>query len=314
MPRYRKRRKRLQDAQHLLQVVGRMQESSPVWEYLKKQADDQYEIGRFHKHKLRALSSPQNAARTVLHELHKHQRGEEIGGGITEFIKWAFEATRIPAALAKLLPDKYTHNELTKRQKQVAKALDLTYKAVDERPAKVGGLVRLPEYDSDRCSVWKQPDGDYLVTVHGTVPTASDLWSDAKIAAGATEIHNEEVEKLLQKLNEQGHRFDIAGHSLGTQFIQSSEKLENADEIYLFNPASSPCQDTELLENRANDDRYTYFVNPSDLVSDGLFQQMSSEKMNSDYVGHAKLSPLAAHTLEQWYGDLPDEDENEPEE
>ena len=77
--------------------------------------------------------------------------------------------------------------------------------------------------------------------------------------------------------------------------------LSNADSIYLFNPASSPFQNKDTLANRANDDRYTYFINPSDMVSDGLFQQMDWGKVNNSYIGEFNFSPLTAHSMDQWY-------------
>ena len=96
--------------------------------------------------------------------------------------------------------------------------------------------------------------------------------------------------------------FDIAGHSLATTFIQNLD-LTNADSIYLFNPASSPFQSNDVLSERANDPRYQYFINPSDLVSDALFENMNEESINNAYVSDFKFSPLTAHGLTQWYPD-----------
>ena len=189
-----------------------------------------------------------------------------------------------------------------------AKALNETYKAVEERPDKVGSLVRLKEYDNDRYSVWKEPNGQVLVTVHGTEGSnISDWIDDAKIMLGG-DAHSGDVRELFQRLDTEGLTYDVAAHSLGTQFVQNAEK-NNADKILLFNPASSPTQSGEYLNSLANDERYTYFINPSDVVSKALWQQMEDEKVGESYISEARYSPLAAHSMSQWVDD-PQTDEN----
>ena len=60
----------------------------------------------------------------------------------------------------------------------------------------------------------------------------------------------------------------------------------------------------EYLNKIANDPSYTYFVNPSDVVSQALFQNMNEETINNNYVAPYMYSELAAHSLSQWYAGM----------
>lgn len=94
--------------------------------------------------------------------------------------------------------------------------------------------------------------------------------------------------------------YDVAAHSLGTDFvINGLQSDEHVDGVYLFSPASSALQHTELLNERANDEKYTYFINPSDTISHPLWQEQTDETMEkSTYVGDYAWNPLTAHGLE----------------
>ena len=63
-----------------------------------------------------------------------------------------------------------------------------------------------------------------------------------------------------------------------------------------------------MLSERANNNDYTYFISPSDLVSNGLFQQMSNESVNNNYISNYQFSPLSSHQLNQWYRNVDDTD------
>jgi len=305
MPRYTRRAKKFKgfdSAGEILQYLHRTPQDAKTWQHFQAEAGKLMESSQFHRHKLRRVTqgTPHTVARHVLHELHRKRRGDEIGGGILELFRWLGDATRIPGAIAALMPSQHAHNPLHYKQQQIAYAVDVTYKDVSQRPDRIGELTRVPEYDTGRHSVWQQLNGQYLVTVHGTKLEAGDLWDDAKISAGAMNIQDEGLNQLLSAFEAKGIKFDIAGHSLATEFITNTH-LQNADEIMLFNPASSPLQSTDELTQRANDERFTYFLNPSDLVSSGLYYQMTNETANNNHIGHYNFSPIAAHSLDQWY-------------
>lgn len=202
----------------------------------------------------------------------------------------------------------YETRAIPKEEQAFAKATDATYKAVGERPAEVEGLKRLPEYDQDRYSVWEEPNGQYLITVRGSELSAMDVISDAGIALGGTmqSLGEGSVQEIFTKFDEEGRTYDVSGHSLATQYIQNGTH-ENVDSIYLFSPASSPLMESDYLEEQASDPDYTYFISPSDPVSEALWHKMDTEYVNSNvYVGDYAWSPLAAHSLSQYYPDLDD--------
>ena len=269
------------------------------------------------KKSLRAITTrhPYQLAGDVLLDLH-HTKGELRGGGIVEALHTIGSSVANITGVSKLkeiLFGKADNKELSNEQKYFAKALDSTYKDIEERPLKVGPLNRLPQFDNKRYSVWQEPNGQLLVTIHGTKMNVGDLWDDAKILSGSSTISDDSVKHLFQSLDKLNLTYDVAGHSLSTEFIVNGlEKDEHVDKIMLFNPASSPFQNTDDLKEKANNDKYTYFINPSDVVSHGLYQQMSNETIkNNSYIGDYRWNPLNAHSLEQWYGDIDDIDDAE---
>ena len=306
MPRYRRKKEYngFRNVNHLVQFLTRTSPNSKEWAYFKKAASkhDQSDF-RARTQSLHSIENkhPKDVAKDVLHELRKHRRDEDIGGGITETLHFLGNATRIPGAIQSLIANPYIHKEIPYEKKQIANALDLTYKDIGQRPARVGNLTRVSKYDTPRYSVWKQINGQYLITVHGTkLSNASDIGDDLKLAVGFSNAESKELQSLVKEFTKAGIEYDIAGHSLATEFIQNLD-LSNADSIYLFNAASSPLQSSQVLNERANDDKYTYFLNPSDLVSDGIFHQMNNNTLANSYIGKYNFSPLSAHSLSQWY-------------
>ena len=308
MPRYRKSNpdyKGFHNARHMMQYLTRTGRESKDWKYFVKKANEHNQSELFlSPTALMKIKTkhPKDIATDVLQEMKKHRRNEPVGGGITEAINWFGNAARIPGYVKNLIWDPYNHKSIPNEKQEVALALQKTYE--EQRPDRVGSLVRLPEYDTDRYAVWREPNGQRLITVHGTSLSGGDIKDDLSIAVGYTETESSELNQLIQTFEKENITYDIAGHSLATTFIQNLD-LDNADSIYLFNPASSPLQSTDTLTERANDPKFQYFINPSDLVSDAIFQKMSKESINNAYVGDFKFSPLTAHGLAQW---IPNED------
>ena len=73
-------------------------------------------------------------------------------------------------------------------------------------------------------------------------------------------------------------------------------------DIYFFNMASSPLQNTDMLKEYANDPNTHYFFNQADLVSNAAYQQVNSQTFNTQVsLAPYTYSLISAHSLGQWY-------------
>ena len=317
MPRYTRGKGKLQKRKkfkfdgvnQMVQWLSKTSIANPLWEKHFKNTDKMKKEGApfFHPRSVRAIQTqtPVRLAGDVLSELKKQQKGHPVGGGIAETLHWlASEAAQVTGfnTFKEFVGEGYEHRKVPREQQTFAKAVRATYKDLKTRPSTVEGLTRIPAYDSDRCSVWLQQNGQYLVTVHGTKASWGDVDQDLGIVVGK-KAQNEDVQKLFDRLDQERTSYDIAGHSLGTQFIVNA-KHHHADSIYLFNSASSPLMESEYLKQIANDPKVTQFINPSDPVSQALWNEMSPDTVSNSFIAPYMRSSVAAHSLEQWYGDL----------
>ena len=272
----------------------------------------------FHARSLRAVSTktPVALAGDVLSEMKKHKKGDKIGGGISELLHWlGAEAVQLTGfnSFIEWTGHGYKHKTIPLEAQTFAKAVSATYFKMDKRPDEIENMVRMPEYDTDRLSVWKQTNGQYLITLRGSKAEWGDFRSDLEIAAIGKKQEHSELQDLLDKFDEDGKTYDLAGHSLSTQYIIHSQH-QNADKIYLYNSASSPAMSNEYLTTIANDPAYTHFINPSDAVSEAVWQKMTDETVGNSYVAPYTYSPLAAHSISGWYHDLEEPTEKSEEE
>jgi len=275
---------------------------------------------RLSKRALRRVvhSHPLHLAGELMTEMKRRRKGDkDVGGGIPEVIHTLGSEAANLLGIPKVIEwfgGGFKHRKIPREQQIFAEAVQATYEKIEDRPDTLFGLVRLPEYDLDRLSVWKEPNQNAVfVSVHGTQMNWHDIGEDAQILAGAT-VTSQEVQETVTQLANAGYEIDIGGHSLATQYIVNLplDVQEHIDDVYLWNPASSPFQDTSYLIEQANHEHYTYFMNPSDVVSNGLWQQMSHETVNNQaYISGYRWSPLAAHSMDQWSPDLTEENEEE---
>ena len=325
MPRYvkgtgkfQKKRKwgGFRDVQHLKSFLTRTNPKDEMWHKHFRTPAKAYKRKKpfLHKRSLRAVATkhPTDLAGDVLSEMLQAQKGEPVGGGISETLFWFASQAANLVGLPKFqewIGAGYEHREIPREEQIFAKATDATYFEIGQRPAEIDGLVRLPEYDQDRYSVWKQPNGQYLITIRGTRGlSALDVASDVGIALGGPmqSLGEGGVQEIFTKFDREGKHYDVSAHSLGTQYVQNGTH-ENVDSIYLFSPASSPLMNSDYLEEQANNKDYTYFINPSDPVSEAMWHKMSNDYVDTNtYVGNYAWSPLAAHSVSQWYPDLED--------
>jgi len=103
-------------------------------------------------------------------------------------------------------------------ESQVAAYLvEMTYKDEDSRPSLALMYERLPKYDTDHCSVWRNRDtNEILCCVRGTKMSAADLKQDLEIVMGGTRIEDVEFRKVLDKLQQDfpNQKYQLAAHSL----------------------------------------------------------------------------------------------------
>ena len=332
MGRYLKKQKKwsFESPGHMVQCIARSHKDDPHWTSMVRAAQDFLDERKVPKNRVRRndlmkiihhSSEPHKLVAPLMHDLRRAARGKKRGAGIFDaFWAIAAEARHLLGidAFIDSIGLGYKHIPLSEKEEVVAAALQQAYKSIEERKDRVGDLKRLPGYDTDQIAVWEQPDGQLLVTVRGTKMNASDLGNDAQIMGGG-EVRSTELQTLLQDLNSRDAVYDIAGHSLATQFIQNAVRdgdATNADEILLFNPASSPFQKSSYLTEEANDPRYTWFINQGDVVSRGLYQKMNSETLGSDriHLGSYRWDPLHAHFLDQWVPEQAEEEIEKEEE
>ena len=295
---------------HMTQWLTKTPDNHPIWQkhFVQPAKNYKQKTPYFAPKSLRAVAKrrPVQLAGDVLSELRRTQRGKNVGGGITELLHFfSTEAAQITGfnSFREFIGQGYEHKKIPHEAQVFAKAVDATYIDVNKRPSTVEGLTRLKEYDDPRFSVWLEPNGQYLVTIHGTkMSDWNDLAQDAKIAAGAR-VESPSVQHLFDRLDKQNVQYDIASHSLATQYVVNSTH-ENSDRIYMFNVASSPLMSSDYLTELGNNEEYTYFVNPSDAVSEAAWQKMSGETVDKSYIAPYQYSQFSAHSIGQWYPDL----------
>ena len=298
---------------HLVNFLCKNNREDENWKHVANTAKQFIKKGRYahlHNHfETITKKNPYLISRDVLREVRDQQNKKDVGGGMIQAMNTIGHAILNLTGLPKLkeyLESGKEKKTMTQKDELFALALNNTYKTIGEREKSIhlGGqtLKRMPSYDTERYSVWQEDDGQFLVSVHGTT-LGKDLWSDTKILAGDTSTNEPELNGLLDRLDEENKTYDLVGHSLGTSLIHNALKEEkhNVDEVYMFNPASSAFQSTDYLKDEGNKKNYNYFINPSDIVSSGLYQQMSNDTIkNNTVLGSYKFSPLSAHSMSSW--------------
>jgi len=261
-----------------------------------------------------ASSKPRDLVPHVINEFNSHvdpDRESLLGGGIADVIHTVGHTVGHLFGLDKLSDAIFggpTQKERSYDSEIAAYLVDQTYKPPKERPfIGVDGYKRLQKYDSDFYSVWEKPDGELLVTIRGTKLNHSDIGSDMKILVGTKGGKLDSLDPLFDQLEKDfpNTKYNTAAHSLGTSYLlkEFPEHRDNMNEVFLFNVASSPLQSEGQLENIANQNAQ-YYVNSSDLVSSGAYGRMNRETIDNNlYLADYTYSPIAAHSLTQWYNE-----------
>lgn len=194
-------------------------------------------------------------------------------------------------------------------ESQVAAYLvDLTYKSEDSRPSQALMYERLPKYDTDHVSVWRNRDTDELICcVRGTKMKASDLKQDLEVLMGGVRIEDAEFRGVLQRLNQDfpNQKYQLAAHSLGCVYAMQElgQFGDHWSETFMFNAPSSPAQDDGVLSDRINDPRMNYYASHGDILGLNTIQLMSPDTLDNTQFAPWKFGPMASHSLSNWYPD-----------
>ena len=142
-----------------------------------------------------------------------------------------------------------------------------------DRTKSTVGYTRLEKYDNDKFGVYQNDKSkELVVVVRGSKLDWSNMVDDMRIVSGM-EPESQELDKMLDKLEADfpNVKYDIAGHSLGTMYIFSEfkEHREHMDDIFMFNPASSPLQSVDMLKEYGNDVNTWYHLNHGDIGGGG---------------------------------------------
>jgi hypothetical protein len=241
----------------------------------------------------------------VKHVVADFQGNDAVGGGIGSAIG---AISHVAGNMIGLPFGAQKPQALTLDQETAAYLVKMAYKPIDERPDTVlKRYERLSEFDSKHIAVYKDNrTGELTVACRGTKMNWSNIKDDIGILAGKTSVDSQEIDGVLDRLEKEfpGMKYNVAAHSLGTMFIETQRPEHGAyyDNVYMFNPASSPMQSDDFEQLYANNPQYQYFINHGDLVSSNLLQFMTPDTLeNSVNFGSYAWSPVTAHSLSNWY-------------
>lgn len=191
---------------------------------------------------------------------------------------------------------------------QVASFLtDMTYKDIGERPDLALMYERLPRFDTEHCSVWRNRNTDELmVCINGTKLKPSDLKQDLEILMGSVNVEDVEFKGVLDKLQKEypNQKYDLSAHSLGCVFAmhEAGNYGSNWDDTYMFNAPSSPAQDDDVLRDWVNNYGLTFYSSTGDVLGQNTNYMFNNETLDERvYWANWKWDPLSSHSLSQWY-------------
>jgi len=319
MPKYRKGRGKLvrkkhRNFEHPYQIIHflsstREAEYKPFRDIAKQYLDGSIEPGvRLRKNAIQhiAFNDPKKLIPHVIHELdHK------IGGGIVSGVATIVHEGAHLLGLD-LLSDAIFGVQPPQEQSEASQFASYlvaqTYKPISERPLNLlGKFTRLPKYDKDNVSVWKNNStGELTVSCRGTKLNFKDIGADIALFFGKTDMKDANLDTVMNSVERDfpGDKYSVSGHSLGSAYIwgEQDDHANNWDNVYLFNAPSSPLQSDSVVESQANDSQYQYFLNHGDVASANLTYFMNENTLeNNVHFGEYQYGPISAHSIHRWY-------------
>ena len=238
------------------------------------------------------------------HSVEFHQ-----GGGLLDATSSIFNSLWNTIGLGSEFSKWFGHFDYDSPENQVddkryPKIIQEAYQPVDERDNTLGDWTRDTELDNDEFSVWvDENDREVHVALRGTKLNTADLLSDLRIVATNKGGNNEKTVTFLQSVEDKypDYKLDVSGHSLGgnTLIEVFNNNDLNYDRVNLFNPGTSPLADLTEQKKAAENDKYHFYLNSGDILSNTFASVLPSARDNV-YWSRAKHSPLENHGVQQW--------------
>ena len=323
MPRYRSKKKQLflKNRQRIRKGISRDRRHLLRW--AAQGSYDDYK--RLNAHARRLIdSAPSYIDRAALEHFTTATRRSLVqsineqdhdGSWITDSLGWLLDKVKSHtpwkwmSGLGQAVLKPFKGDSLSEEDEIYASLVDATYK--DQRADQVGVWTRVPRFDSEYVSVWDNPDGHRYISVRGTKAHWQDAWQDVGIALSghSNDLISSELETILDN-TDSGRIVDAGAHSLGTSLLaeayQANPGLQDRiRQTFLYNPAISPFNNSNVTQKYESDERVRYFINLNDFASVGSLGE--SGPKNVVYRTKWSLNPLAAHKITEWYQDLPPE-------
>ena len=211
---------------------------------------------------------------------------------------------------------KETTKQIPEADQDRARLVQESYKSVDERDDRVGKWIRLPKYDTDRLSVWMNPDlRVFDISIRGTKMNLSDIVADLHIVGGNKSGKEDELEQEILDIIKTNTRlsdsneytYELSGHSLGANQVMNiladsikTPIMERVKDAYLFNPGITPTHDLDVAKRATNQERFHWFLNSGDIVSNAAISIRDADSKSEVFYGTPGTSPAGNHSLDQW--------------
>jgi len=205
-------------------------------------------------------------------------------------------------------------NRETPLDRYYAKAVQESYKSIDNRDDSIGGgsnmWVRLPRFDNKKFSVWLDREEKRVhVALKGTT-TAADVWSDIKLLGSNRSGHEKEIRDYLIDVTRAyglNYTYDVSAHSLGAAelvnvFQEDQPQLNKYELINIFNPGTSSVANLDAAKHAVKDPRFKIFLNSGDILSNTYVSLINSD--SNVAWGDASHNPSYNHGIQQWVGDV----------
>ena len=196
-------------------------------------------------------------------------------------------------------------NKISKEDQEYAQIVQQSYKTKDERTGEIGDWVRDTSIGNDKFTVWVDQEDDRVhVALRGTKANTSDLQSDMHILLNNKSGNEREIYEYLEQVQEKypDSTLDASGHSLGAnQLINVFEEHKDLhyNRVNLFAPGTNPMWGLDTSKEAVKDDRFYFYLNSGDLVSNTFISLLPSEREHV-YWSKPTHNPLTNHGIQQW--------------
>ena len=174
-------------------------------------------------------------------------------------------------------------------------------------------MERQKDYDTDKFSVWLDPENNVIhVSLKGS-SSSQDIISDLHILANNRSGHETEIQEYLERIvNEFGddYNYKASGHSLGaTELInvftgERNDVLDKYSEVSVYTPGVSPIHNLDSIKDAYGDERFNFFLNSGDIVSNTAIGLIPDNPEAEIAYGSPTHNPSSNHGLQQFIGDV----------